>query len=129
MESYRPGQSHYPPQNHSDHDILVARNDIAFQLETVAIRAAHSATLHSHGVSLHLKTVAIRGALLYFLVDQLWVLAHIYRFSMANFVYMFKKGMDNADIPEVSVRGLKWDVVDDVRLSVSDSDAMGTRLK
>ena len=41
--------------------------------------------------------VAVRGALTYFLIDQLWVLDHMYRFSMANFVTIFKKGMDVAD--------------------------------
>jgi dynein heavy chain len=41
--------------------------------------------------------VATRGALTYFLVDQMWVLDHMYRFSMANFVIIFKKGMDQAD--------------------------------
>lgn len=41
--------------------------------------------------------VAARGALTYFLVDQMWVLDHMYRFSMANFVTIFKKGMDVAD--------------------------------
>ena len=41
--------------------------------------------------------VAVRGALAYFLIDQLWVLDHMYRFSMANFVSIFKKGMDAAD--------------------------------
>jgi dynein heavy chain len=41
--------------------------------------------------------VAVRGALVYFLVDQLWVLEHLYRYSMANFVTIFKKGMDVAD--------------------------------
>jgi len=43
--------------------------------------------------------VAVRGALTYFLIDQLWVLDHMYRFSMANFVTIFKKGMDVADLP------------------------------
>ena len=46
------------------------------------------------------RPVAIRGALVYFLVDQLWVLSHMYRFAMANFVTMFKKGMDVADVYE-----------------------------
>jgi dynein heavy chain len=32
------------------------------------------------------RPVAIRGALLYFIIDQLWTLSHMYRFSMANFV-------------------------------------------
>ena len=44
--------------------------------------------------------VAVRGALVYFLVDQLWVLEHLYRYSMANFVTIFKKGMDIADQKE-----------------------------
>ena len=35
------------------------------------------------------RPVAIRGALLYFIVDQLWTLSHMYRFSMANFVVIF----------------------------------------
>jgi dynein heavy chain, axonemal len=35
------------------------------------------------------RPVAIRGALLYFIVDQLWTLSHMYRFSMANFVVSF----------------------------------------
>jgi dynein heavy chain len=43
--------------------------------------------------------VAVRAALLYFLIDQMWVLDHMYRFSMANFVRIFKKGMDVADKP------------------------------
>ena len=33
-------------------------------------------------------------------VDQLWVLSHMYRFAMANFVTMFKKGMNVADVYE-----------------------------
>jgi dynein heavy chain len=41
--------------------------------------------------------VAARGALTYFLVDQMWVLDHMYRFSMSNYVTIFKKGMDAAD--------------------------------
>merc|ERR1719313_1576529 len=41
--------------------------------------------------------VAVRGALLYFLIDSLWVLDHMYQFSMANFVLIMKKGMDSAD--------------------------------
>ena len=41
--------------------------------------------------------VAVRGALTYFLIDQLWVLEHLYRYSMGNFVTIFKKGMDVAD--------------------------------
>ena len=42
--------------------------------------------------------VAARGALTYFLVDQMWCLDHMYRFSMSNFVASFCKGMDVADV-------------------------------
>ena len=49
--------------------------------------------------------VAVRGALTYFLIDQLWVLDHMYRFSMANFVTIFKKGMDVADEAEEGAEG------------------------
>ena len=43
--------------------------------------------------------VATRAALLYFLIDQMWALDHMYRFSMASFVTIFIKGMDRADSP------------------------------
>lgn len=43
--------------------------------------------------------VATRAALLYFLIDQMWGLDHMYRFSMASFVTIFIKGMDRADQP------------------------------
>jgi dynein heavy chain len=40
------------------------------------------------------RPVAARGALMYFLVDALNVLDRVYQYSMANFVYILKKGMD-----------------------------------
>jgi dynein heavy chain len=46
--------------------------------------------------------VAVRAALLYFLIDQMCVLDHMYRFSMANFVRIFNKGMDVADKPNAN---------------------------
>ena len=46
------------------------------------------------------RPVGIRGSLLYFLVDSLWILDHMYRFSMANFVKIFIKGMFQADEPD-----------------------------
>ena len=51
--------------------------------------------------------MAVRGALTYFLVDQLWVLDHLYRFSMANFVMIFKKGMDVADMVIIYEKGIR----------------------
>jgi dynein heavy chain len=46
--------------------------------------------------------VSVRAALLYFLIDQMCVLDHMYRFSMANFVRIFNKGMDVADNPNAA---------------------------
>jgi len=40
------------------------------------------------------RPVASRGSLLYFLIDVLNVLDRVYQYSMANFVYILKKGMD-----------------------------------
>mmetsp|Transcript_25005 Transcript_25005/g.85566 ORF Transcript_25005/g.85566 Transcript_25005/m.85566 type:complete len:4525 (+) Transcript_25005:136-13710(+) len=40
------------------------------------------------------RPVATRGALLYFLIDNLNVLDRCYQYSMANFVYIMRKGMD-----------------------------------
>jgi len=44
------------------------------------------------------RPVAIRGSLMYFLIDSLNVLDWMYQFSMANFVTILKKGMDLADV-------------------------------
>ena len=40
------------------------------------------------------RPVAARGALMYFIIDILNVLDRVYQYSMANFVYILKKGMD-----------------------------------
>jgi dynein heavy chain len=40
------------------------------------------------------RTVATRGSLVYFLIDNLNALDRVYHYSMANFVYVLKKGMD-----------------------------------
>ena len=40
------------------------------------------------------RPVAARGSLMYFLVDNLNNLAHMYQFSMSNYVDILKKGMD-----------------------------------
>ena len=37
------------------------------------------------------RPAATRGALLYFLVDALWVLDSMYQYSMANYVTILKK--------------------------------------
>ena len=43
------------------------------------------------------RPVAIRGSLMYFLIDSLNILDWMYQFSMANFVTILKKGMDLCD--------------------------------
>jgi dynein heavy chain len=40
------------------------------------------------------RPVATRGSLVYFLIDNLNALDRVYHYSMANFVYILKKGMD-----------------------------------
>jgi hypothetical protein len=40
------------------------------------------------------RSVATRGSLVYFLIDNLNALDRVYHYSMANFVYVLKKGMD-----------------------------------
>ncbi|KAL0038617.1 hypothetical protein WJX79_000048 [Trebouxia sp. C0005] len=40
------------------------------------------------------RTVATRGSLVYFLIDTLNALDRCYHYSMANFVYILRKGMD-----------------------------------
>jgi dynein heavy chain len=40
------------------------------------------------------RPVASRGSLMYFMIDVLNVLDRVYQYSMANFVYIMKKGMD-----------------------------------
>lgn len=58
------------------------------------------------------RTVATRGSLVYFLIDSLWVLDRVYQYSMANFVYILKKGIDvtpggpdESKVPEHQRRG------------------------
>jgi dynein heavy chain len=40
------------------------------------------------------RPVATRGSLVYFLIDNLNALDRVYHYSMANFVYILKRGMD-----------------------------------
>jgi dynein heavy chain, axonemal len=40
------------------------------------------------------RPVAARGSLLYFLIDNINTLDRVYHYSMANFVYILRKGMD-----------------------------------
>lgn len=40
------------------------------------------------------RPVATRGSLVYFLIDNLNALDRVYHYSMANFVFVLKKGMD-----------------------------------
>lgn len=40
------------------------------------------------------RPVAARGSLLYFLIDNIHALDRVYHYSMANYVYVLRKGMD-----------------------------------
>lgn len=40
------------------------------------------------------RPVATRGSLLYFLIDNINTLDRVYHYSMANFIYILRKGMD-----------------------------------
>jgi dynein heavy chain len=40
------------------------------------------------------RSVATRGSLVYFLIDNLNALDRVYHYSMANFMAILKKGMD-----------------------------------
>lgn len=42
------------------------------------------------------RPVAERGSLMYFLIDQLSVISHMYQFSLDTFNYMFKKALSKA---------------------------------
>ena len=53
------------------------------------------------------RPVAVRGALLYFLIDSLQCLDRVYHFSMANFVYIFQRG--GPSTPDTNP-GCNWNV-------------------
>jgi hypothetical protein len=40
------------------------------------------------------RPVAARGSLMYFLIDNINTLDRVYHYSMANFVFILRKGMD-----------------------------------
>jgi dynein heavy chain, axonemal len=40
------------------------------------------------------RPVATRGSLMYFLIDNINTLDRVYHYSMANYVYILRKGMD-----------------------------------
>ena len=42
------------------------------------------------------RPVAARGSLMYFLIDNINTLDRVYHYSMANYVYILRKGMDVA---------------------------------
>ena len=46
------------------------------------------------------RTVATRGSLVYFLIDTLNALDRCYHYSMANFVYILRKGEQQPRIPD-----------------------------
>ena len=40
------------------------------------------------------RPVATRGSLMYFLIDNINTLDRVYHYSMANFIFILRKGMD-----------------------------------
>lgn len=71
------------------------------------------------------RPVATRGSLTYFLVDNLSALDRVYHYSMANFVFVLKKGMDMTPggkdeslVPEVQRLGMEVDLDQRVALLV-----------
>ena len=55
------------------------------------------------------RTVATRGSLVYFLIDTLNALDRCYHYSMANFVYILRKGEHQRRTPDcVLVLVLTW---------------------
>lgn len=79
------------------------------------------------------RPVATRGSLVYFLIDNLNALDRVYHYSMANFVYVLKKGMDvtpgGKDESKVGScacvlsSGLGWAVLDTLTLRAPVKDA------
>ncbi|KAK9808985.1 hypothetical protein WJX72_007373 [[Myrmecia] bisecta] len=71
------------------------------------------------------RPVATRGSLTYFLIDTLNVLDRCYHYSMANFVYILKKGMDltpggkdESRVPEKKRLGEEVDIERRVQLLI-----------
>lgn len=71
------------------------------------------------------RPVALRGALVYFLVDSLGALDRVYFYSMANFVRIMIKGMDQTPggrdesaVPEDKRLGLELEVLERVQLLI-----------
>lgn len=46
------------------------------------------------------KSVAVRGALLFFQIDQLWKIDHMYQYSLEAFMVVFNKALKKAEQPE-----------------------------
>lgn len=71
------------------------------------------------------RPVATRGSLVYFLIDNLNALDRIYHYSMANFVFVLKKGMDvtpggrdESRVPEAERLGLEAELDKRVELLI-----------
>jgi len=70
------------------------------------------------------RPVAGRGALLYFLIDSLHVLDHMYQYSMASFIAILKKGMDEAP-PDEALEKRVENLIDTACLTVFNFVAAG----
>jgi len=59
------------------------------------------------------RPVAIRSALMYFVLDQLWVIDHMYQYSLSGFMRVYIKAIQKADASEDTVQRVK-NVIDSV---------------
>jgi len=80
------------------------------------------------------RPVASRGSLIYFLIDNLNVLDRVYNYSMANYVYILKKGMDftpggssEESVPEPQKLHKVVDVTTRVQMLIENTTYMSTQ--
>merc|ERR1719267_268622 len=59
------------------------------------------------------RPVAIRAALMYFVLDQLWVIDHMYQYSLSGFMRVYIKAIQKAAASEDVVQRVK-NVIDSV---------------
>merc|ERR1719463_478461 len=78
----------------------VTANDIKEKAKEAEQTTANiNATLETY------RPVAIRAALMYFVLNQLWIIDHMYQFSLSGFMRVFQKSIERAEASdEVAVR-------------------------
>jgi len=90
----------------------VTANEIKVKnLEAVETTAKINITLETY------RPVAIRAALMYFVLNQLWVIDHMYQYSLSGFMRVYKKAIQRAP-PEDDVIKRVGLVVDSVTFTI-----------